>query len=256
TSDKRPRRAACIPSQIRLVWMARQVISRFSRDQCMSSAEDLLAEAEAQSASIWGHQSGAPLDAVGRDYVRYRRAFDSFIDSGQAEQAARFVAALRDYWCARAQYDESMTWIERVLRLVELSPQGRSMVLDHAGAIAFRQEKYASARWYFKASVDLRRNSGSTRSLALSLTHLAAVVRWGSGDGIGAATIYEESFTLAEKAGDRLLMGAALMPLGTFALDRGALDEAQVLLRKGLAMYLEVHLPAALPLALEQFAAL
>jgi hypothetical protein len=116
--------------------------------------------------------------------------------------------------------------------------------------------KYASARRYFEASVDLRREGESKRSLALSLTHFAAVVRWGSGDAPGAVPLYEESLTLAREIGDRILMGAALMPLGTLALDRGAPDHAEALLCEGLAMYVEVQLEVALPLALEQFAAL
>jgi tetratricopeptide (TPR) repeat protein len=149
-----------------------------------------------------------------------------------------------------------MAWIDRVLRLAALSADGRSMVLDHAGALAFTDGKYASARRYFEASVDLRRKCDSKRPLALSLTHLAAAVRWGNGDAIESVALYEESLTLAEEVGDRLLMGAAPMPLGTLALDRGALDEAQALLRKGLAMYIELQLEVALPLALEQFAAL
>jgi non-specific serine/threonine protein kinase len=46
------------------------------------------------------------------------------------------------------------------------------------------------------------------------------------------------------------------MPLGTLALDRGALDEARRLLRDGLTGYIEAKVETAFPLALEQFAAL
>jgi hypothetical protein len=99
----------------------------------MRSAEDLLAEAEAQSASIWARPSGAAMDRVARNYHGYRQAFNSFVDGGHADQAARFIAALRDYWCARGQYDEGMAWIEMVMPLAELSAGSRSMVLDHAG---------------------------------------------------------------------------------------------------------------------------
>ena len=156
----------------------------------MSSAEDLLAEAEAQTAAIWGHRSSAAVNRVAGDYDHYRRAFDSFVDRGHAEQAARFVAALRDFWCARAQYGEGMAWIDRVLRLDALSADSRSMVLNHAGAFAFADGKYVSARRYFEASVDLRRKCDSKRPLALSLTHLAAAVRWGNGDAIEAVALY------------------------------------------------------------------
>ena len=68
--------------------------------------------------------------------------------------------------------------------------------------------------------------------------------------------LYEESLALARRARDHLLIGAALMPLGTLGLDRGALDDAQRLLRDGLQEYIEADARTAFPLSLEQFAAL
>jgi uncharacterized protein HemY len=129
-------------------------------------------------------------------------------------------------------------------------------VLDHAGALAFAQRQYGRARPFFEASLELRRSSGSTQEQALALNHLAAAVRWGSADSTAAARLYRESLALARQAGDRLLVAAALMPLGTLALDRGALAEARQLLRDGLQGYIEAGVETALPLALEQFAAL
>jgi uncharacterized protein HemY len=129
-------------------------------------------------------------------------------------------------------------------------------VLDHAGALVFAQGQYAQARHFFEASLKLRRRGSSRRDLALALNHLAAAVRWSSTEAVAAAPLYQESLALAKQAGDRLLIGAALMPLGTLALDRGALAEAQRLLQDGLEQYIEAGVETALPLALEQFAAL
>jgi hypothetical protein len=222
----------------------------------MTSADELLAEAEARSSAIWAHRSGSALDDAARDDDQYRQAFDAFISRGDAERAVRLVLALRDVWWARGQYAEGLAWIDKVLALPGVPSASRATVLDQAGALAFAQGQYARARHFFEASLDLRRSAGSTRDLALALNHLAAALRWGCIDAVAAVPIYHESLALARQAGDRLLVGAALMPLGTLALDRGALGQAQRLLQDGLQQYIEAEVETALPLALEQFAAL
>jgi hypothetical protein len=221
----------------------------------MTSAEDLLAQAEARCSAIFGRRSGPALEQVAMDYGRYGRAFEALIERGDAERAARFIAALRDFWWARGRCAEGMAWADRVLALPGLSPASRAMVLDHAGALAFAEGDYASARRCFEASLGLRRTCDAERAQALALNHLAAAVRWGGAGGAGARPLYEESLALAREAGDRLLIAAALMPLGTLALDRNVLDEARALLLDGLALYVELRLETAFPLALEQFAA-
>jgi len=221
----------------------------------MTSVEGLLAQAERSAPAIWSRRSCPALDQVTRDYNHYRRALDTFISRGDAEHAARFVAALRDFWWTRGLFAEGMLLIDRVLALPGLSPASHATVLDQAGALAFAEAKYASARQFFQSSVDLRRTDESPRALALALNHLGAAVRWGSTDGANARAVYEESLALATEIGDQLLIAAALMPLGTLALDRSAVDEADELLRDGMAIYVELRLETAYPLALEQFAA-
>ena len=54
----------------------------------------------------------------------------------------------------------------------------------------------------------------------------------------------------------RVLTAAALMPLGTLALERGDLGEARARLTEGLPLFVAARMPAGLPVALEQFAAL
>ena len=225
------------------------------QDQRVTSAEDLLAQAEACCPAIFGRRSGPALDHVATDYARYGRAFDAFIQRGAAEQAARFIAALRDFWWARGRWAEGLAWIDRVLALPGLSPASRAMVLDHAGALAFAEGEYVSARRYFEVSLELRRTGDSKSAPALAFNHLAAAVRWSGQDAEGARALYEESLALAREAGDCLLIAAALMPLGTLALDRNAVGEARALLTDGLTLYVELQLETAFPLALEQFAA-
>jgi hypothetical protein len=188
--------------------------------------------------------------------AHYRQAFVWFVDRGDAEQAARLVAGLRDYWWAHELFAEGQEWIARLLRLPKLPIPIHAAVLDQAGALAFAQAEFSRARRYFAATVRLRRMSGSHYLLALVLNHLAAATRWDTSDDYDALPLYEESVVLAEEAHDRLLIAAALMPLGSLAIERGDLADAERLLRQGLAIYIELELTTAYPLALEQFAAL
>ena len=62
------------------------------------SAEHCLSEAENRATAMFGRRSGSAFVQVAGEYARYRQAFDYFSDRGDAERAARFVTALRDYW--------------------------------------------------------------------------------------------------------------------------------------------------------------
>ena len=218
--------------------------------------DELLAEAEARRAVIFGRRSGPAVDHDAVDYERYAHAFDSCIQRGDAERAARFIVALRDFWWARGQYEEGLAWIDKVLAVPDLSAACRATVLDHAGALAFADRQYSIAQAFFEASLDLRRRSDDKPGLALTLNHLAAVVRWGRNDSARAKELYEESLALARETGDRLLVAAALMPLGTQAIHQGAVAQARAFLVEGLSLYVELRVETAYPLALEQFAAL
>ena len=205
---------------------------------------------------MFGRRSGSAFVQVAREYARYRQAFDYFSDRGDAERAARFVAALRDYWWARQLFTEGEEWIARVLKLPDLPSPIHATLQDQAGALAFAQADYARARTYFEASAQLRRTSGSSYALALALNHLAAAFRWGSAENVSAAALYEESLAIARDIDDQLLVAAALMPLGSLAVERGDLEEAERLLQQGLVIYVDLKLDISYPLALEQFAAL
>jgi tetratricopeptide (TPR) repeat protein len=205
---------------------------------------------------MFGRRSGTAFVQVAHEYARYRQAFDYFSDRGDAERAARFVTALRDYWWARHLFTEGEEWIARVLKLPDLPLPIHATLQDHAGALAFAQADYARARTYFEASVQLRRNCGSNYALAVALNHLAAASRWGSAENVSAAALYTESLAIARDTDDQLLVAAALMPLGCLALERGDLEEAERYLQQGLAIYVDLKLAISYPLALEQFAAL
>src|SRR5579872_6821497 len=92
-------------------------------------ADDVLAHAEAHASATWMRASGSALDAMDRAYPSYARAFQAFVDAGQAEQAARFIGALRDFWWARQRCREGLDWAARVLARPGLSELSRARML-------------------------------------------------------------------------------------------------------------------------------
>ena len=175
------------------------------------------------------HASGPAVDAVSRAYPYYVRAFQSFVDAGRAEQAARFIAALRDFWWARHWCREGLDWAVRVLALPDLSELARATVLDHAAALAFADGQHKLARGRLEASLALRQGCGSPREIALTLNHFAAILRWGIQDIQTAQATYFRSLSAAARAADRQLIAAGIMPLGPMALDSGDIDGADAL---------------------------
>ena len=108
----------------------------------MTSADEVLARVEARSSAIWARRSGSALGEEAGDEDQYRRAFDAFLNRGDAERAVRLVSALRDVWWARGQYAEGLRWIDRVLDLPVVPPARRATALDQGGALAFAQRDY------------------------------------------------------------------------------------------------------------------
>jgi hypothetical protein len=106
------------------------------------------------------------------------------------------------------------------LALVELSDTSRATVLDHAAAPAYVGGQHGAAREYVEAGLDLQQRRGTIREAALSLNHLATILRWGHADADAAQAVYYRSFSAAVQSGDRPLIAPAVMPLGTLALDR------------------------------------
>lgn len=215
-----------------------------------------LALVEALRPELYSPRNAAALDRLEHERGQLRQARDYFLEHGDGARVERMIGALRDFWWRQKRFEEAQEWIAAVLATPELPAATRAAVLDHAGGLAYSQADYQAAHRYFSESLAIRREIGPPARIAQSLIHLAVIVRWGQGNATAARALYEEALANARAADSSLLIAAALMPLGTLALDRRDAPTAQALLREGIARYIELDLTMAFPLALEQFAAL
>jgi len=225
-------------------------------DNLEQHAMRALALAEALRPELYSPRNAAALDRLEHEREHLRQARDYFLEHGDGERVERMIGALRNFWWRQKHFQEAREWIATTLATPGLLAATRAAVLDHAGGLAYAQDDYPAAHRYFSESLAIRRETGPPMSVAQSLIHLAVIVRWGEGDATMARALYEEALANARAADSSILIAAALMPLGTLALEHGDAETAQVLLREGMTRYVELNLTMAFPLALEQFAAL
>jgi len=130
------------------------------------------------------------LTSMGYEYDNLRAALRWAIDSGDAERALRLAGGLWSFWSVRGFYTEGRAWLREVLALDGGTTTGRS---------------------------------AAARARALQAAgHLANY----QGDYHAAATLLEESRTIAQALEDPTALGASLHLLGNLAIGRGELDQA------------------------------
>jgi hypothetical protein len=214
--------------------------------------------ADAAWRDLFGPARGEALDRLEREYEPLRQALEALIARGDTGRAERLIRPLRDFWWARRRLDEGQALIGRALALPErpATATARAALLDHAGALAVARDDPGAARRHFEAALTIRRASGTAADVASSLHHLASVLRWKHNDPATAHALYAEALTHARAAQHRVLTAAALLPLGTLALDRGDLGQARARLTEGLTLFVAAGMTAGVPVAMEQFAAL
>jgi tetratricopeptide (TPR) repeat protein len=231
-----------------------------------------LALAEELAAELAGPGREAALARFERERADLDQALGRFIEGGDADGAVRMLRALRDGWWGSGRVGEGRRWAEAVLAMaaVRADDAVRATVLDVAGGLAYAREDHAAARRHFEESLALRRPLGDPARVAQSLNHRAGVLRWGLGDLHAARPLMRESLERAREAGHAFLTGAALLGLGTLAVDLGDGDNARAHLGEGISLFIgeharaaaagEQHLAAAslavVPFALDDLAAL
>ncbi|GEM_PF-3492186 len=232
------------------------------KDGAFGTPEQHAAHYLALAEEIWPEtfstRREAAYDRLDREYGHLCQSLSYLIERGDGERAERMLRVLRDFWWARCRLLEGREWIARVFAALRFTPFSitRAAVLDHAGALAFAMSDHDAARKCFEESLAIRRKIGTKPEVASSLHHLANVIRWGHGDTELARVLLEECLAHVRGTEDRVMTGAALMPLGALAVERGDIDLAHTLLAEGIAIFAAVQLTMGFPLSLQEFAAL
>jgi predicted ATPase/class 3 adenylate cyclase/Tfp pilus assembly protein PilF len=115
----------------------------------------------------------------------------------------------------------------------------RAKALNGAGALAYSQGDYTSARSLYEESLFLRRKFGDQEGIAGSLNNLGNVAEQ-QGNYASARSLYEESLSLTRELGDKWRIAASLNNLGNVAQQQGDYASARSLYEESLSLTREL----------------
>ncbi len=192
--------------------------------------------AEEAEPGLTGADQQAWLERLEADHDNLRAAL-GFALQLSTESGLRLSGALWPFWYVRGYFGEGRMWCRSALeREVDADRTAvRAKALNGAGALAYRQGDYASARSLYEESLSIRRERGDRRGIALSLNNLGLVAQE-QGDYASAPSLFEESLSIGRELGDRRGIAMSLNNLGMVAQDRGDYASSRSLFEEALTI--------------------
>jgi predicted ATPase/class 3 adenylate cyclase len=180
-------------------------------------------------------QRRAWLDRLETDLYNLRAALARLLESGRAGAAQRLVAALWRFWLMRAHLHEGRERAAEALNLPGGRVPERIAALSAAGAMAYWQTDAPAAGQIFREAVDLARQLGDRRTLALALYDYGFGVLI-AGDNARALALVTEGLGIARELGDPAVLAEILCALGTAHWRAGDLEAAEPPLTQALEL--------------------
>ena len=223
-----------------------ETIREYALDQLDATAEGSAARhahaayyldlAEAAGPALAGPRQAECLARLELEHDNFRAALRWSLESGDAERAVRFAAALWLFWWVRGHLREGRDWLARVLARDDGgAPAIRAHALTGAGTLAETQGDYDQAVRLHQEALALRQAIGDKRGVAESLESLGSIAQ-DQGDYPRATRLHEQALALCREVGDERGIAHALVNLGTVAAYRGDADRAAALLTEGLGL--------------------
>ncbi len=239
---------------------------------CLVLAEEEAAEQSGAEGTNW-------LERFALEHDNFRAALEWLTEAGDAEWGLRLGAALFRFWEAREYITEGRDSLDKLLRLAAPATKARQRAIFSAGVLASEQADYAAAEPLFSAALDIARELGDKRGVAVSLNALAVnarnrgdvavalslfedgLARWRElddqkqvarslsnlanvvklqGDYARARALHAECLSIFSGLGDRTGVAWSLNSQGDVALDQSDLAAAKTLYEQGLAMFWEL----------------
>jgi tetratricopeptide (TPR) repeat protein len=169
---------------------------------CLVLAEEV--SAESATGTEWlGHFSV--------EHDNFRAGLEWLIETGDAEWGLRLGAALFRFWEMGEFLAEGRDMLGKLLKLPGAAAQtkARGRALFAAGVLAVVQGDYSSGRALIKESLDIARELGDKRGVAVSLNALALNAR-DQGDTAVSLSLFEESLALWRELGDEKVVARTL----------------------------------------------
>jgi non-specific serine/threonine protein kinase len=241
----------------------------------------LLELAERAEPDLSGRDAVRWLDRLEQERENVRAALTRSIEREMAEVGLRLAGALTQFWLVRGPYREIRGTLAELLKLPAARERSgpilaaRAKALLAAGRLAMRQGDRTEAEVHFHEALEISRQLGDRRSLAIaqfSIGHVARVrgeyaaarshhaealqafealgdahwlanthhdlglAAYFEGDLETARQQYEATLALSQRLGDEAGIASALNDLGEVACLRGEREEARALQGASLTM--------------------
>ena len=223
-----------------------ETIREYALEKLKASAEEastkrahaayclVLAEEEA------GDQSGAErtdwLERFAAEHDNFRAALEWLTETGNAEWGLRLGAALFRFWETREFITEGRDSLGKLLKLPAPPTMARERAVFSAGVLACGQADYAAADPLFREALDIARQLGDKRGIAVSLNALGINDR-NRGEAAGAHALFEESLLLWRELGDQKAVARSVSNLANVAKSQGDFARARSLHEECLTIF-------------------
>ena len=235
---------ATMGGRYRLLEMVRQ----YAAEQMQASGEAeqvrgrhrdwFLALAEEAAPHLKGSEQRQWLHRLDREYDNLRATLVwSEQEARGAETGLRLAGALWRFWYVRGDYSEGRRYLWGALERegAQSRTSARALALNGAGALAYDQADYMTARALFEEGLSISRQVEDRRGVASSLRNLGNVALAFS-ENATAQALYEESLALSRKSEDRHSIAVTLSNLGIMARHQGEYAASRTLFEESLGI--------------------
>jgi predicted ATPase/serine/threonine protein kinase len=198
---------------------------------CLVLAEEEATEQSGPVGTEW-------LERFATEHDNFRAALEWLTESGNAEWGFRLGAALFRFWETREYIAEGRDRLGKLLKVAgSAAPtKARERAVFSAGVLASEQADYAAADPLFREALDIARQLGDKRGIAVSLNALGVNDR-NRGDAAVAHSLFEESLLLWRELGDQKAVARSLSNLANVVKSQGNYARARSLHEECLSIF-------------------
>ncbi len=198
---------------------------------CLVLAEEEATEQTGPAGTDW-------LERFATEHDNFRAALEWLTETGNAEWGFRLGAALFRFWETREYIAEGRDRLGKLIKLAGTAAptKARERAVFSAGVLASEQADYAAADPLFREALDIARQLGDTRGIAVSLNALGVNDR-NRGDAAVAHSLFEESLTMWREVGDQKAVARSLSNLANVVKSQGDFTRARSLHAECLSIF-------------------
>lgn len=208
-----------------------ETIREYAREQLDASGElqamqtrhaaFFLELAERAEPELRGRGQEAWLERLEWEHDNLRAALRRSVDSRDVHSELRLAGALAQFWHMRGHLEEGHAWLTDALGRSDGAPAPlRAKVLHGTAALTAARGDWAAAEVRFGASLDLHRELGDRRGIAVTLAQLASV-HLRRGATAAARERGQQGLALARELGDTWCVAHCLHHVAQVAVGRG-----------------------------------